>query len=85
MIAKDKIQHFLVNMFVVAVIICASRKLDAQIDGWAIALALALGLSLGKEYGDSKAEGNKWDWYDILVDILGMLFGLGIVFLDKLV
>ena len=33
------------------------------------------GLSLGKEYGDSKAAGNKWSWMDILADLIGMVAG----------
>ena len=39
---------------------------------------LAVGLALGKENGDSKAIGNKWDWYDILADGIGILIGSGI-------
>ncbi len=33
---------------------------------------LGLGLGIGKEYGDSQASGNKWDWTDIVADILGI-------------
>ncbi len=36
---------------------------------------LAVGLALGKEYGDSKAQGNKWSWGDILADALGVILG----------
>lgn len=38
----------------------------------------ALGLAFGKEYGDSKAVGNKWSWLDILFDILGCAVGMAI-------
>ena len=38
---------------------------------------LGVGLGLGKEYGDSKAVGNRWDWLDILADALGV--GVGCV------
>ena len=41
----------------------------------------ALGLGLGKEFGDSKAPGNKWDWWDILADLLGIAAGVGILIL----
>ena len=34
---------------------------------------LGLGLGIGKEYGDSQASGNKWDWTDILADVLGII------------
>ena len=36
---------------------------------------LAVGLALGKEYGDSKAQGNTWSWCDILADALGVILG----------
>ena len=32
-----------------------------------------MGLGLGKEYGDSKASGNAWDWWDIVADAVGTL------------
>jgi uncharacterized protein YfiM (DUF2279 family) len=41
----------------------------------------ALGLGLGKEYGDSKASGNKWDWWDIVADVVGIVIGSGTLFL----
>lgn len=47
---------------------------------------LAVGLALGKEYGDSKAVGNKWDWMDIVADAVGVLIGtmLRILFMSWL-
>ena len=35
----------------------------------------SLGLALGKEYGDSKAPGNHWCWWDILADVIGLVAG----------
>lgn len=35
----------------------------------------AIGAALGKEYGDSKAKNNRWDWYDILWDTIGIAIG----------
>lgn len=32
-------------------------------------------LGIGKEYGDSKAQGNEWSWGDILYDIIGAMIG----------
>lgn len=67
---KDKLLHFIVNLIVVLSI------------GWInlpLAIGLAAGLSIGKEYGDSKAPGNKWDWYDILADAIGIVIGLLLV------
>lgn len=40
---------------------------------------LPMGLGIGKEYGDSKASGNHWDWLDIVADIAGILLGFGII------
>lgn len=34
-----------------------------------------LGLGLGKEIGDMFASGNRWDWTDILADLLGLAAG----------
>ena len=39
---------------------------------------LAIGLAIGKEYGDSNAAGNKWDWMDILSDVIGIVLGTAI-------
>ena len=67
---KDKLLHFIVNLIVVLSI------------GWInlpLAIGLAVGLSVGKEYGDSRAPGNKWDWYDILADAIGIVTGLLLV------
>ena len=34
-----------------------------------------LGLGLGKEFGDEKSPNNKWDWMDILADVVGVIVG----------
>lgn len=44
-------------------------------------LLFPMGLGLGKEYGDSKATGNKWSWEDILADALGVITGMLLVFI----
>ena len=40
-----------------------------------------IGLGLGKEYGDSKASGNKWSWGDVVADVLGVIVGSLLVLL----
>jgi uncharacterized membrane protein len=35
----------------------------------------AFAAALAKEYGDSKAYGNYWSWWDILADVLGIILG----------
>lgn len=67
---SDKLKHCLVNLLVMLI--------AGSINIW-LGIGLAVGLSLGKEYGDSKALGNKWDWYDILADAIGIVIGLILV------
>lgn len=67
---SDKLKHCLVNLLVMLI--------AGSINIW-LGIGLAVGLSLGKEYGDSKAPGNKWDWYDILTDAIGIVTGLLLV------
>lgn len=42
---------------------------------------LAVGLAVGKEYGDSRAPGNRWDWQDILADVVGTVAGSALHYL----
>jgi uncharacterized membrane protein len=35
----------------------------------------AFAAALAKEYGDSKAYGNFWSWWDIVADTLGIILG----------
>lgn len=65
-IPYDKALHFGVNVFL------------ALFGIWyySLGIGLSIGASLGKEYGDSKATGNKWSWSDIVADMLGLGVGL---------
>jgi len=38
----------------------------------------AVAAAVAKEYGDYKAYGNHWCWWDILADTLGILVGTGV-------
>jgi hypothetical protein len=40
-------------------------------------------LAIGKEYGDSKAKGNKLDWLVLLADGLGIITALLFLFIIK--
>lgn len=70
---KDHIKHFIVCAFATF----ASFALYATfLPFWhvfAMCPLLGVGLGVGKEYGDSQASGNKWDWTDILADGLGIV------------
>lgn len=70
-IGKDKVAHYFVCFFATVCVSIPCFKLGQ----WGSILCgalFALGLGLGKEYGDSKASGNRWDWLDILADVLGI-------------
>jgi len=72
---KDKYLHFYA-CFVATVLVAA-------IQGGVAGAWFAFGLAIGKEYGDSKAKGNKWDWFDLLADILGIIVALLMLFIVK--
>lgn len=61
---SDKLKHCLVNLLVMLI--------AGSINIW-LGIGLAAGLSVGK------APGNKWDWYDILADAIGIVIGLLLV------
>ena len=46
---------------------------------WFGGFTSALAMGIGKEYGDECAEGNKWDWSDVLHDVLGGIVGASLV------
>ena len=83
-IAKDKQLHFICCMLIASVITFTLGLISNWYTGGIAGLLTAIGTGVGKEYGDSKAIGNKWDWYDILADsigtIVGILIGLLILF-----
>ena len=70
-IGKDKFLHAGVCFVATVLVSIATFWLGEK--GSIISGSLfALGLGLGKEYGDSKASGNHWDWWDILADCIGI-------------
>jgi len=77
MLAEDKVKHFFVNAVVVISVTLMLLGLGFEpIPAYTASVFLAAGLSIGKEYGDSRAVGNKWDWWDICYDILGIIIGI---------
>lgn len=73
----DKQKHFLVNLIAMIAASVGSWMLGVEyIPSILVGTALCSGLSVGKEYGDSQAQRNRWDWWDILADFLGYLVGL---------
>lgn len=76
-IGKDKILHCVVNF---------ALALTGVVSYW-LAIGLCAGASIGKEVGDKMAKGSAWDWkdsaLDLVADLIGMGFGLLIVFAVK--
>ena len=72
---KDKILHFAICTLCAFVI---ALLFSFVADLWVALLAAfvaTLLLGVGKEYGDSKASGNHWCWYDLIADVTGAVIG----------
>lgn len=77
-IQKDKKQHFLSCLAIAFVMTLGMAEVvGATIGAASISGFLtAAGTGLGKEYGDSKAVGNRWDNMDIKYNLLGATVGI---------
>ncbi len=81
---KDKIQHFAVNFAGVILgcvvsllsLLCFHITTEPLLCAICIAVSFCIGLSIGKEYGDKRAKGNHWCWWDLLADLLGIIAGV---------
>lgn len=72
---KDKALHFR---------LCGFATLVTGLPAGIVAgILFGAGLGIGKEYGDSKAPGNKWSWGDIGADALGIAAGAIAAFLIR--
>lgn len=83
-IGKDKFLHAIVCFiatFGMATLTCLLGTVASAICG----ATFALGLGLGKEYGDSKAKGNKWDNWDIVADCVGIAVACAIYVAIRLI
>lgn len=66
---SDKKQHFLVCLI--------SSFCVGVMDPFA-GFMVAMGLGFGKEFGDSRALANRWDWNDVLADFAGSVAGTAV-------
>lgn len=76
---RDKVLHFAVCAAVAllaAIVIALLSKsfICSAVAGFFSGLAIGV----GKEYGDSQAIGNRWNWHDLLADTLGAVTGSAI-------
>jgi hypothetical protein len=69
LLKKDKLLHFTLSAVSTFALSLASPI---------IGVSFTLGLGLGKEYGDSKAPNNHWDWLDVLADLVGIGVGVAL-------
>ena len=85
MFKKDKLLHALVCFGATFVGFGYMRIFCDFTPSFTASLLLPMGLGFGKEYGDSKASGNKWDWWDIVADFVGIGIGMEILFVVHLI
>lgn len=78
-IQNDKLLHALVCAGATIGSFLYMRIFSAFPSALAASWLLPAGLGLGKEYGDSKATGNRWDWWDILADAIGILSAIAVI------
>lgn len=64
---NDKFKHMLV-CFLVAFLVGVLSPFAG--------VSASVRLSIGKEYGDSQAVGNRWDWSDVGADTIGIAIGI---------
>lgn len=75
-LGKDKILHIQVCAAIALVVALIAGILHAPVAASAICGYMAsISAGLGKEYGDKVNPNNKWDWEDVLADIIGGMSG----------
>lgn len=77
-ITKDKKLHFICCMLIALATTILIGLLSNWYAGSLAGLLTAMGTGVGKEYGDKINPYNKWDWYDILADLIGTIVGITI-------
>ncbi len=77
-ITKDKKLHFICCMLIALATTILIGSLSNWYVGGLAGLLTAMGTGVGKEYGDKINPYNKWDWYDILADLIGTIAGISI-------
>lgn len=58
---------------------CDEMMLNLLAPIWFSGFTSSLALGVGKEYGDECSENNKWDWNDVLHDVIGGIVGASVV------
>ncbi len=72
----DNLLHILASLGVSALIATLVANIGANTLGACLSGFLGgMACGFGKEYGDSKSQGNKWSWKDIGYDAIGSAIG----------
>lgn len=75
-IPQDKIKHFCACAILAFSVSAIESCLGAQYhNAWLAGFIAGIAIGVGKEYGDKCAEGNEWDWLDIVADSIGSIIG----------
>lgn len=75
-IGKDKVLHFAACMIVAALIaVIVANTCALPFPACMAGFLGGVACGIGKEYGDSKAPGNRWSNADLLADALGAAVG----------
>ena len=79
MIPEDKFQHALVST--ISAFVVSAVFIFMGYYCLIVGSMFTAGLGLGNEHGDKLATGNRWCWWDLLADLIGVVIGCGIAFL----
>lgn len=76
MIQKDYLLHIIICTITALIFsVTISPLVHSPVPAIITGFFTGVTLGIGKEYGDSVAIGNKWDWKDLLCDIIGSAIG----------
>lgn len=73
---KDKTKYFIACSIISLIVAAVEATLGAGFRHAMVAGVIAgVAVGVGKEYGDSRTPGKKWDWGDLGADVAGSFFG----------
>jgi VanZ family protein len=81
---KDKLEHVVITAFVTFFLGMLGFQCASHVAGWSFALIAGLAGVYGgvcKEFGDAQCPDNKFDWYDLLADVIGAVIGSAVLLL----
>ena len=85
MIGYDKVLHFLCCLGITLGVWGITTPIASFETSLVAGVWASIGASIGKEYGDSQAKNNYWSWGDIIADSVGIIVGVGLAYLIRLI